>query len=108
MFAPALILPNAELPIVVTELGIITVSNLAEPQNAPPSMVVTPLGIVIEVKSSQSLKALSLIVVRLLGRDTLAVLLDLKAFAPTVVTPSLTGTEDMIGATLLVFLVAWR
>ena len=46
---------NAELPILVTELGMVMLVNPVHPSNAEPSMLVTELGMVISVRFVQFL-----------------------------------------------------
>ena len=68
-------LEKAELPIEVTELGIVILVKLIQPLNAPLPIEVTELGIVTLVKSLQPPKALSPIAVTELGMETLVKLL---------------------------------
>ena len=48
---------NAESPMLVTLLGIVTDVRPLQPENAPPPMLVTLLGIVIDVRPLQPLNA---------------------------------------------------
>ena len=63
---------NASLPMLVTLLGIVIEVKLVQPENAPSPMLVTPSGIVIEVKPVQPENACSLITTNSFGRIMLS------------------------------------